>query len=234
MGESMNNKELRREREERRRQEYRRLILQAAERVIARKGYSAMTMDDVAREAEFSKATLYHYFRSKGELSLEILATFFEETDRQVRKILKLRKSATEKLRRGIRFYLQFNLDKENISRMLIMDPSFIEKMKIFMTEEKKLTSEMDRRFIARIKAERREILESVAEILKDGVAAGEFRRLDIPGAVTFLESVLQGFSHIRFWQARPYSVKEATELIHGFVLRGIDKGDRAAKGESR
>jgi AcrR family transcriptional regulator len=229
----MRKKELRREREEKRRQEYRRLILQAAERIIARKGYSAMTMDDVAREAEFSKATIYHYFRSKSELSLEILATFFEETDRQVRKILALRKSATEKLRRGIRFYLQFNLDKENISRMLFMDPSFIEKMKMFMTEEKKLASETDRRFIARIKAKRREILDGVAEILKDGVAAGEFRRLDIPGAVTFLESVLQGYSHVRFWQARPHTVNEATELIQGFVLRGIDKRDRVAKGES-
>ncbi len=229
----MSHRELRRERKERKRQEYRRLILQAAERVIVRKGYSAMTMDDVAREAEFSKATLYHYFRSKGELSLEILANFFEETDRQVRKILALRKSATEKLKRGIRFYLQFNQDKENISRMLIMDPSFIEKMKMFMTEEKKLTSEMDRRFIARIKAKRREILDGVANILKDGVAAGEFRRLDIPGAVTFLESVLQGYNHVRFWQAQPYTVNEATTLLHGFVLRGIDRRDRAAKGES-
>ncbi len=229
----MRKKELRREREERKRQEYRRIILQAAERIIARKGYSAMTMDDVAREAEFSKATLYHYFRSKSELSLEILATFFEETDRQVRKILSLRKSATEKLRRGIRFYLKFNLDKENISRMLFMDPSFIEKMKMFVTEEKKLASETDRRFIARIKAKRREILDGVAEILKDGVAAGEFRRLDVPGAVTFLESVLQGYNHIRFWQDRPHTVNEATELIQGFVLRGIDKKDRVAKGES-
>jgi AcrR family transcriptional regulator len=229
----MRKKELRREREERRRQDYRRLIVQAAERLIARKGYSAMTMDDVAREAEFSKATLYHYFRSKSELTMEILATFFEETDRQVRKILALRKSAKEKLRRGIRFYLQFNLDKENISRMLFMDPSFIEKMRIFMTEEKKLASETDRRFIARIKAKRREILDGVAEILKEGVAGGEFRKLDITGAVTFLESVLQGYSHVRFWQARPYTVNEATEVIHGFVLRGIDKKARAAKGES-
>jgi len=229
----MIHRELRREREERKRLEYRRLILQAAERVIVRKGYSAMTMDDVAREAEFSKPTLYHYFRSKGELSLEILANFFEETDRQVRKILTLRKSATEKLKQGIRFYLQFNQDKENISRMLIMDPSFIEKMKVFMTEEKKLTSEMDRRFIVRIKAKRREILDGVAEILKEGVSAGEFRRLDIPGAVTFIESVLQGYSHVRFWNTRPLTVTEATALIHGFILRGIDKKDRAAKGES-
>lgn len=230
----MKTQDLRSEREERRRREYHRLILEAAERVIVRKGTSAMTMDDVAREAEFSKATIYHYFRSKGELVLEILGNFFNELEAEVHKITALQRSAREKLELGIRFYLQFNREKENISRMLIMHPMFMERMRVFITDEKDLTSEMDRKFITKMKMKRKDILDGVAGILRQGVASGEFRRIDIPGAVTFLEALLQGYCHVRFWHDRPYSVKEATANIHRYFLQGIERKDGPVKGESR
>ncbi len=230
----MKRKQLQQEREEWRRQQFRRSILKAAERVIVRKGYQQVTMDDVAREAQLSKATLYHYFRSKGELTLEILDHFLVMIDEEVRKISLLPLSAGEKLKKGVRFYLQFHQEKENISRILITDRSFIEKMKIFVTEEKKLTSNADRRFITKMKARRKDILDRVAGFLREGVAAGEFRRIDITAAVTFLESLLQGYCHVRYWHERPYSLREATEVIHGFFLRGIQKEDGLAKGAAR
>jgi AcrR family transcriptional regulator len=230
----MKKKELRKEREERRRQEYRRLILQATERVILHKGLSGLTMDDVAREAEFSKPTLYHYFRSKGELVLEILANFFDEFDQAIHTITAHRQSASQKLKQGIHFFLQFNQQKENISRMLMMDRAFQEKVSIFVTAEPKVASETDRKFIAAMKAKRRDILDSVALILKEGVASGEFRRIDIPSAVTFFESSLMGYCHLRIWHEHPYSVKAATEIIHGYFLQGIDRKNEPVKGESR
>ena len=42
-------------------------ILAAAERLFAEKGTEKTTMDDIAREAEYSKATLYVYFQSRSE-----------------------------------------------------------------------------------------------------------------------------------------------------------------------
>lgn len=48
-------------------------IIDAAEKVFFTKGFSNATMDDVAEEAEFSKRTLYVYFRSKEQLYFEIM-----------------------------------------------------------------------------------------------------------------------------------------------------------------
>lgn len=48
-------------------------IIDAAEKVFFEKGFSNATMDDVAEEAEFSKRTLYVYFRSKEQLYFEIM-----------------------------------------------------------------------------------------------------------------------------------------------------------------
>ena len=48
-------------------------ILAAAERLFTEKGIEKTTMDDIAREAEYSKATLYVYFQSKEEIINAIL-----------------------------------------------------------------------------------------------------------------------------------------------------------------
>jgi AcrR family transcriptional regulator len=228
----MKKKEMRLERERWKRQEYRQCILSAAEKIIAQKGYSAMTMDDVAREAEFSKATLYHYFKGKGELVLQIIESYYDEIHQELIRIRSLDTSAPEKLKRGIHYYLRFNQEKENISRVLMMDKSFIEKMRIFVTDERMLTSEIDKKFINNIKAKRGEILAGVAQILREGVENGEFRNLDIPAAVIFLEAILQGFCYVQFWNEKRYGLDEATKLIHSLFLRGIEKKQGQAKGE--
>jgi TetR/AcrR family transcriptional regulator, fatty acid metabolism regulator protein len=54
----------------------RRLILAAAVRVFARKGYHTCRVGDIAEEAGVAHGLLYHYFRSKDE----VLETVFRET----------------------------------------------------------------------------------------------------------------------------------------------------------
>lgn len=230
----MKTTNLRQEREERRRQENRRLILEAAERVILAKGTSALTMDDVAREAAFSKATLYRYFRNKGELVQELLVNYFEEVKEELRRIQSSKLAAGDKLKRSIHFYIHFSQAKGNLSRMLMMDPGFMEKMRILVANDKRKLSEKDRRFIDTIRAKRREILEGAAEILKEGIASGEFQKVDPQSAIIFLESILWGYCHTRFWREKTLNVREATELIHHFFLKGIEKKSSASKGESR
>lgn len=48
-------------------------IIDAAERIFFTKGYDNATMDDVSKEAEFSKRTVYVYFNSKEQIYFEIM-----------------------------------------------------------------------------------------------------------------------------------------------------------------
>ena len=57
-------------------EEKRRLILDAAVRVFARKGYHTCRVGDIAEEAGVAYGLLYHYFSSKEE----VLETVFRET----------------------------------------------------------------------------------------------------------------------------------------------------------
>lgn len=48
-------------------------IIDAAERVFFSKGFENASMDEVAKEAEFSKRTVYLYFNSKEQIYFEIM-----------------------------------------------------------------------------------------------------------------------------------------------------------------
>ena len=53
-------------------------MINAAERVFFKKGFENSTMDDIAKEAEFTKKTIYSYFKSKEELYYEIMLLGFK------------------------------------------------------------------------------------------------------------------------------------------------------------
>ncbi len=58
-------------------------ILNAAEDVFTKKGFSEARMDDIAEETGLSKGTLYLYFKSKEDLIIAILDRIFGDIFRQ-------------------------------------------------------------------------------------------------------------------------------------------------------
>ena len=74
-----------RTRRERERNARRQAILQAAREVFARSGYHETTLEEIAREAEFGKGTIYNYFSSKEELFDGILLTLMDEIEAMAR-----------------------------------------------------------------------------------------------------------------------------------------------------
>lgn len=62
-------------------------ILNAAKKVFFSKGFIKSTMDEIAFEAEISKATIYQYFKTKDDLYFSLVLPIFEEVSKQLRKI---------------------------------------------------------------------------------------------------------------------------------------------------
>ncbi|RMF06979.1 MAG: TetR/AcrR family transcriptional regulator [Candidatus Neomarinimicrobiota bacterium] len=65
-------------------------ILQGALRVYQRDGIEKATMDGIAKEAGFGKATLYYYFESKEEIFVELLRSGWEQIWESVESILEV------------------------------------------------------------------------------------------------------------------------------------------------
>jgi len=66
----------RRERERRRRQ---REFLETAEEVFARKGFHNATIQEISEESEFAVGSIYHMFRNKDEIYMDLLQVRMEE-----------------------------------------------------------------------------------------------------------------------------------------------------------
>jgi len=62
-------------------------ILGEAKRLFFSKGYHETTMDEIALEAGFSKATIYQYFKSKDDLYFSLLLPVAEDSNREMKKV---------------------------------------------------------------------------------------------------------------------------------------------------
>lgn len=228
----MKSSDFRREREMRRRTYYREGILHAAERAILRKGYSATTMDDVAREARLSKATIYKYIPGKGALLYEILSHYFDELRNKMETIASGAGTAADKLRQAIRLALMESESKRSLTRVLWMDKSMLKLMRVFVAASGKPASATaaDRKMIGLLRDKRNEITRVGARILEEGVAAGEFQPMDAGRAAEFLEAVLEGYTHARFWRGDTRTSKDVADELTRFVLDGIRNPERTPK----
>ncbi|MEU1177910.1 TetR/AcrR family transcriptional regulator [Streptomyces sp. NPDC005820] len=77
----------------------RRIILDTAQRIMARKGYSAVGINEVLAEAGVPKGSFYHYFASKDAFGEAILRSYFADYLMDMDRVLaRADRSAAERL----------------------------------------------------------------------------------------------------------------------------------------
>jgi len=85
-----------------------RIILDAARRLLVRRGYRDIPLDDVAREARVAKGTLYLYFKGKDDLLRAVLQDLTDQLDARLSKIPP-RLKGRDALRRAAEVHLAFS-----------------------------------------------------------------------------------------------------------------------------
>jgi len=215
-------------RQERRRLENREAILHAAQAAILRKGISAVSMDDVAAEAQFSKATIYRYFRNKAELVSEILIHFIDDLDGQLQKTMKAPGSVRERLAEWIGCSLRFLAGNENLAKILLLDHSVMRLLQILVDDKHRDGSEKEMNLLRKILARHTDMNRRAEVLLREGVETGEFRPIEPRSGLRFLEAVIEGYFVQRFWTETKSTVEREIEHINDFVFRGLEnRGSR-------
>ena len=228
----MRKKDLRFERKQNRRKENKKFILKAAERVFAQKGYSLATMDDIAEEAQFSKATLYRYFKSKSDIFFNIIFSSFEETHQKVTKIMLNEMSAEDKLRELISYIVSFYHKKKKIARILFMERPVMKKIFRIGPETQISHSSLHPKIPYEFKAKMEQIFNIICEIINKGIESGEFRKVDVRDAAFIFGAMLRGFYFKGPLDNKEYGISKSTDLLLDFFLYGIKKNREARKGE--
>src|SRR5438093_9194390 len=98
----------------------RRLILDAAVRVFARKGYHSSRVGDIAEEAGVAHGLLYHYFESKEALLEAVFRDTWSTIVDSIREIEARGEAASEQLRRVAALFLRAWARDPNLVRVLV------------------------------------------------------------------------------------------------------------------
>ena len=108
------------ERKEREKEQRKNDIVDAAEKIFFEKGLNNSTMDEVAKEVELSKGTLYLYFTSKEEIHFEIKSRALIILNKMFQESISENKTGLENCAEIGRAYVNFVKKHSNYHKAII------------------------------------------------------------------------------------------------------------------
>lgn len=109
-----------RQRRARERAETRQRILDAAREMFVRHGYEATTMRAIADRIEYTATAIYHHFRNKDDLMMELASTDFRALAAAFQRIGEI-EDPLERLRRVGEAYVDFALEHPMQYQLMFM-----------------------------------------------------------------------------------------------------------------
>jgi len=186
-------------------------ILEAAKKLFAEKGFSLTTVDEIAKESAFSKATIYHYFKSKGEIFMEIIKKEHQKVMDKIESIVNSEKKCEEKIKAVISYWLEtYDLNRSFLS--IFFSPE----------ERQKIQREIGKNFINLMMGEREKYRKQVGKIFAEGIKEGRFRKFDVKDLITALNGIIHAHAVRKILERDKSSLKEKTETIYQIFLNGI------------
>mgnify|MGYP001192101539 FL=1 len=184
-------------------------IMNAAQVVVASKGYDQARMDDIVEKAQLSKGAIYWYYKSKKDIYLSLIDYWFNEYSAGVLKSLEDKDSSSEQLKSLFEYFVdQFDQNPDTFKIMV----------------EFWRTSGLDVDFNNKLQEIYSQFLEYIIDIIKNGINGGEFKEVD--PRITAL-SILINIEGIHWFTLFDKSGVEAHEYINtisNFILNGLKK----------
>ncbi|NPU84066.1 MAG: TetR/AcrR family transcriptional regulator [Syntrophaceae bacterium] len=152
------------ERRQREKDSRRNSILKAARRLFLEKGFRNVTVESIARKAEFSKGSIYLYFSGKEEIYTHILLMEIGKFRTKIDATFDEGGEASAILRKTADLYVDFFLTEPELFRILMT----------FMlhSDQREQSSDLNDRLIRTTN----EAADGIERIFRYGIERGEFR----------------------------------------------------------
>jgi AcrR family transcriptional regulator len=180
-------------------------ILRVAAKLFKEKGYSAVTMRDLAKAMGIKAASLYNHINSKQDILNAIIISLAEEFTEGMKLIQSSNDSCIEKLKHIIELHVK--ISSQNIYGMASLNNDWMhleEKLDYYQ----KLRNDYEEDFKA---------------ILKDGIVSGEIldNKLDV-----MMFSILTTLRSLYIWIPKKEELKleELSTTLYQILIKGINK----------
>lgn len=179
-------------------------IIDTSARVFARRGYHATSMTELCAANGLGKGALYHYIGSKEELLVAIHDRVMDEVMLGADRVVQGGGTPSEQLAK---------LGEE----LLDVIHRYPDHVWVFLHEFPALTGERAERFRRR----RREYERRVEDVLRAGVAAGEFRDID-PWVTARAWLGMHNYTYLWLRPGGRLSARDVAKPFAEIFLRGI------------
>jgi AcrR family transcriptional regulator len=178
-------------------------VLSTAARLIKERGYENVSLVDIADELHIAKPTLYHYFKSKGDLVRELFAiattAFLDPTDHPEDYPILEGLSGAQQLERFVRRAAR--LVVEDIGSALLTLPANGPEMRA------EQPSSQDVRRMAQ-------------KIIRAGIADGSLAPCDVDSSYHFIIGIMR---HLPAWfSAQNEPLDKISDSLVRFALHGM------------
>lgn len=183
----------------------RKKILTAAEEVFAENGFHKTLVEDIAIRAGLGKGTIYRYFTTKTDLFQSLIFESFDELKEIVSSETERHDNTTDKLKAGIKAYLEFFKRHKKLFAIIVFEHS-----EIGCGEH----SECFEKFGNLIG-----LLKNFAEM---GISDGTFKGID-PETLSY--GVLGTVNYVLFkWimSRTEYDIMDELDTIYEMTLKGV------------
>jgi AcrR family transcriptional regulator len=180
-------------------------ILVVAERLFRQLGYQKTTVADIAKELRMSPANVYRFFDSKKSIHEGVCRVLMGEVEEAGRAIMAKPGSAAGKLRELITTIHRMN------SERYVGDAKLHEMVEIAMQESWEVC-------VAHIQT----ITQTIAGVIAQGVASGEFEVTDIPLAAQSTCHAMIGYFHPQMIAQAQNKPGPSIDQMVDFVLASL------------
>jgi AcrR family transcriptional regulator len=192
-------------------------LLEAARRLFSQKGFANTTVSDIVREAGVAQGTFYLYFHSKAALVQRLLKMFDDLVQDEVAASGDDSLSRAERIRTQVKAAFHASAKHADLVRMLFLDAS-IGVAELIQT--------------ARPTTEQR--MQAAAEVLRAGIASGEFHEMDSTLAARLVFAMVRGAVVEWVLHGSDTDPEEFAEGLAQILIRGLVKTPRAVALQQR
>jgi len=184
-------------------------IMSAALSVVVAKGYDQSRMDDIVEKSQLSKGAIYWYYKSKEEVYLSLVDYWFLQYSSGVVDTLQQQESASDQLKTLFDFFIgQFDKNPATFKllvefwRLAGLNPDFNTKLQQIYSD----------------------FLEYIIEIIKVGVANGEFKNVEPRITALSILINIEGITWFTLFDKSGVEAHEYIDTISNFILNGLKK----------
>jgi AcrR family transcriptional regulator len=145
-------------------------ILDVAEALFARRGFAGVGLREVALAVGLGKSSLFHHFRSKVQLYLEVLGRVLERIDERLQPALAAAGGPAERLLRSLDALVDALAEHPTTARLLLRG---LFEDDAFPAEPGPEGDTVERRLA--------HLIGEIEALLHEGIAQGGFRQVSIP-----------------------------------------------------